>query len=215
MWAFPVTRQAASAGSLTPVVVVVYLALHAIWAQLVFGAYAFVCLRVLFLIGIACLLLVWKKGGEIRGYFIGEISPRNGVTAFVLMLLVLVAVRLGEVGLRICFRAVPSYGMDHLLGECLAAPLNEEILFRGVFLAILLQWFRGRPALAIAISVLTYVSVHDLVRRDAFSLELFFALLALGALLGWIYIRTGSVLCCVIAHSLWNAFAFIPFSRLA
>jgi len=211
-----VTRdRGATAGPLTPVWIVVYLALHAIWAQFVFGAYAFVYLRILFLIGIASLLFLRGRGAEIHRYFVGAILPRNGLAAFALMLLLLLAARFAEVGLRVWFHAAPTYGLDRLFAECFVAPINEEILFRGLFLGILIQRFPDRPMLAIAVSVLAYVSVHDLVRQNAFSLELFLTLSALGVLLGWIYFRTRSVLCCILAHSLWNAFAFISFSRFA
>jgi membrane protease YdiL (CAAX protease family) len=216
MWVGVNLRAEGSAnfpGSLTPVSIAVYLALHAIWAQAVLGAYSFVYLRVLFLLGVAAVLIARGRPSEIRGYFVGRILPQSGIIAFGGMLAVLAVVRLADVALRIWFHAAATYEPGRLLGECVIAPLNEEMVFRGIFLAVLLSQMPGRPGAAIFLGALVYVSVHDLVRQNAFSIELALMLLVLGSLLGWIYFRTRSVLCCILAHSLWNAFAFIPFFR--
>ena len=197
-------------GSLTPTCIVIYLALHAIWAQCVFGPYSFVYLRLLFLICIAALLVTRKRPREIHGYFIGRLLPKNGM-AFVLMLLTVMVVRVVDVfALILTHVLLAPYSPNRLFSDCLVAPVNEEVLFRGVFLAVLLQQMSRRPALAILIGALVVVSVHSLVRQNAFSIDLFFGLLVANLLQGWIYLRTQSVLCCIVAHSLWNGFPFIP-----
>lgn len=208
-----VKSDATFQGSLTPVCIVGYLALHAIWSQCVFGPYSFVYLRLFYLAGIAGLLLIGGRPAEIRAYFVGRILPQNGILGFAVMLLGLVAVRMADVALRVWAHMATTYNPDRLFGECLVAPLNEEIVFRGIFLAVLLQQMSRQVWLAILIDALVTASVHNLILQNAFSVDLFLALFIVNTLLGWIYFRTRSVLCCIFAHSLWNVFSFIPFSH--
>jgi hypothetical protein len=73
----------------------------------------------------------------------------------------------------------------------LVAPLCEEITFRGYLLTTLLSRFR--PAIAIALSALSFAVIHlDPVR--------FPALLVQGAVFGWLSWRAGSVWPAVAAH---------------
>jgi membrane protease YdiL (CAAX protease family) len=82
---------------------------------------------------------------------------------------------------------------------CFAAPVLEEFFFRGILLKGLLRNYR--PAVAIAQSALLFGLMH---MSPAQSI----ATALMGALLGWLYYRTGSVRLCIGLHMLNNLLAF-------
>lgn len=82
---------------------------------------------------------------------------------------------------------------------CFAAPVLEEFFFRGILLKGLLRNYR--PAVAIGQSALLFGLMH---MSPAQSI----ATALMGALLGWLYYRTGSVRLCVGLHMLNNLLAF-------
>jgi membrane protease YdiL (CAAX protease family) len=82
---------------------------------------------------------------------------------------------------------------------CFAAPVLEELFFRGVLLKGLLRNYR--PAVAIGQSALLFGLMH---MSPAQSI----ATALMGALLGWLYYRTGSVRLCIGLHMLNNLLAF-------
>jgi membrane protease YdiL (CAAX protease family) len=87
-----------------------------------------------------------------------------------------------------------------LLGiGCFAAPVLEEFFFRGILLKGLLRNYR--PAVAIGQSALLFGLMH---MSPAQSIATAF----MGALLGWLYYRTGSVRLCIGLHMLNNLLAF-------
>jgi membrane protease YdiL (CAAX protease family) len=82
---------------------------------------------------------------------------------------------------------------------CIAAPVLEEVFFRGILLKGLLRNYR--PAVAIGQSALLFGLMH---MSPAQSI----ATALMGALLGWLYYRTGSVRLCIGLHMLNNLLAF-------
>jgi membrane protease YdiL (CAAX protease family) len=76
------------------------------------------------------------------------------------------------------------------------APLTEELVFRGLILRGLLG--RWRPAMAILASAFLFALTHFNPAQAPVALML-------GALLGWIYVRTRSLGLCMIGHALNNA----------
>jgi membrane protease YdiL (CAAX protease family) len=82
---------------------------------------------------------------------------------------------------------------------CFAAPVLEEFFFRGILLKGLLRNYR--PAVAIGQSALLFGLMH---MSPAQSI----ATTLMGALLGWLYYRTGSVRLCIAFHMLNNLLAF-------
>lgn len=80
------------------------------------------------------------------------------------------------------------------------APVCEELAFRGYLESTLLA--RRRPGLAIGVAALLFATIHlDPVR--------FLALLALGAVFGWLRWRSGSVWPAVAAHATNNGLVSI------
>ena len=82
---------------------------------------------------------------------------------------------------------------------CIAAPVLEEIFFRGILLKGLLRNYR--PAVAIGQSALLFGLMH---MSPAQSI----ATALMGALSGWLYYRTGSLRLCIGLHMLNNLLAF-------
>lgn len=82
---------------------------------------------------------------------------------------------------------------------CLAvvAPVTEEVLFRGLILRGLLA--TTTPVRAIALSSLLFAAMH----LNPWQVP---TVLAFGVFTGWMYLRTRSLLLCILAHALNNAF---------
>jgi membrane protease YdiL (CAAX protease family) len=86
------------------------------------------------------------------------------------------------------------------VGIVIAAPILEELLFRGVILHGLLKNYR--PAKAILLSAFLFGLIH-------FNPWQFVFAFPAGILLGWIYWKTGSVLCTMILHAFNNFLGFL------
>lgn len=83
---------------------------------------------------------------------------------------------------------------------CVGAPLVEETVFRAALLPALLS--RVRPSIAIAASAACFAMVH-------LDLPVLFPLAALGLVLGYLRVRTGSTLPSMAMHALWNFQSFV------
>ncbi len=88
----------------------------------------------------------------------------------------------------------------------IVAPITEELLFRGIILRGLLN--RYCPRLAVALTAFLFAVLHLNPWQSV-------SALILGLVFGWFYVRTGSVLLCVLAHALANGlclvFTLLPF----
>lgn len=85
-----------------------------------------------------------------------------------------------------------------ILVTCIG-PLFEEILFRGWLLGGLREhWGEFR---ALLVSALLFSLIHG----DPNGAP---ALFGLGLVFGWVYLRTGSLLACILLHGMWNATSF-------
>ena len=89
-------------------------------------------------------------------------------------------------------RAHPVTGM---LRVCLLAPAMEELLTRGILLGGLREAW-GWP-LALAVSAGVFALLH-------FNLVQTLSALVCGLVLGLLYLCTGSLLCCFLAHAAYN-----------
>ncbi len=87
----------------------------------------------------------------------------------------------------------------------IVAPVTEEPLFRGIILRGLLS--RYRPFTAVALSSFLFAFIH---LNPWQCLSAFF----LGLAVGWIYLRSGSILLCVLAHAISNGMSLL-FATLA
>jgi membrane protease YdiL (CAAX protease family) len=82
----------------------------------------------------------------------------------------------------------------------IVAPLTEELLFRGIILRGLLSRFR--PWTAVLLTAFLFAANH-------LNPWQFFSALILGCVLGWFYVRTGSIVFCVLAHAFANSLGLL------
>lgn len=97
-----------------------------------------------------------------------------------------------------CITVRQQYGHSILLAlpvVCLAAPVVEETIFRGV----LYRWLRG--VLPLGTAMFVSGAVFALAHADTL---LFLPLLGFGMFLAWIYERAGSIWPGVLVHALFN-----------
>jgi len=87
-----------------------------------------------------------------------------------------------------------------ILRIVIIAPIVEELIFRGVIMSGFSRIYH--PVFAIFFSALLFALFH--LNPWQFS-----AAFALGLILGWIRIRTGSVLACIAGHAIHNGLVFL------
>jgi membrane protease YdiL (CAAX protease family) len=108
-----------------------------------------------------------------------------------------------------CISVQRQYGHAILLAlpvVCVAAPIVEETVFRGV----LYRWLRGLLPIgtAMVVSGGVFALFHG-------SVLLFLPLMGLGVLLAWVYERTKSIWPGVVVHSLFNLVGIIDILTVA
>jgi len=87
-----------------------------------------------------------------------------------------------------------------ILRIVIIAPIVEELIFRGVIMAGFSRIYH--PVFAIFFSALLFALFH-------LNPWQFPAAFALGLILGWIRIRTGSVFACIAGHAIHNGLVFL------
>lgn len=192
---------------LTPLTIVVFLAGFAIWRQVIVWRYSPWLYNCLFLAG--AMLLAWRRGclAELRIGLLGRLVPfdrgwRQLAFWFGLTVLTIVHFKLVFATPTNAFTA--SAAIERLL----LAPIMEDPVFRGLVLAILLRYlptFR-----AVALSALVFAGAHIVAGLSAAMVIFLF-----GMLVGYCYEKTGSLVLCMLCHSLWNAWDFVAIPSLA
>lgn len=91
------------------------------------------------------------------------------------------------------------------LRVCLLAPLIEEILMRGYILGGI-QKTHG-VVIALVISSVLFAALH-------FNMVQTISALICGVLLGILYIKTGSLFCCILTHCLYNAISYFSMYQI-
>ena len=95
---------------------------------------------------------------------------------------------------------------EEVLGEALReAPIFEELVFRGLLLRALLA--RMGPNWAIAVSALTFGSVHFLGGNALGTLAVLPALVGIGAISGVLAVRSGELSQSILLHMGFNLLA--------
>lgn len=94
------------------------------------------------------------------------------------------------------FERFASGSLPMVVMVCVLAPVLEEMLFRGLVLRAFLQRYPRGPA--IFASAILFGAAH-------LNLYQFVVGLVLGALLGWLYERTRSLVPCIGLHGCYNA----------
>ncbi|MBW4514889.1 MAG: CPBP family intramembrane metalloprotease [Timaviella obliquedivisa GSE-PSE-MK23-08B] len=148
----------------------------------------------------------WFRPGGKRNWFAWGLG--GYFVALPLMLLVSVLnqqIWQGQGGSNPLLQIVLEEGDPVALGmffftAAIAAPVFEEILFRGFLLPSLTRYFPVGGA--IALSSLIFATAH-------LSLSEILPLTVLGAILGFVYTRSRGLLSSIMLHSLWNSVTMI------
>jgi membrane protease YdiL (CAAX protease family) len=93
------------------------------------------------------------------------------------------------------FHELTMSGAASLVTLGVVAPITEELFFRGVILRGLLGQFRSGKAIVVAAAMFSVYHVVPYQLLGAF---------AAGVVLGWVFVRTGSLWPCIIGHALYN-----------
>lgn len=93
-----------------------------------------------------------------------------------------------------------QFPLVNFIRVCLMAPIVEEILIRGFILESLQKNYS--VILSLLISSIIFAIFH-------FNFAQTLSSLICGLLLGILYINTHSLLCCILAHSLYNTISYI------
>jgi membrane protease YdiL (CAAX protease family) len=86
---------------------------------------------------------------------------------------------------------------------CIIAPLTEEVLFRGIILSGFLKNYSVNHA--IILSAVLFAIFH-------FTIIQLPVTFIMGCFLGWLYVRTGSLIPSIFAHALYNFCAILFWS---
>ncbi|MAE63919.1 MAG: hypothetical protein CMJ18_06565 [Phycisphaeraceae bacterium] len=92
-----------------------------------------------------------------------------------------------------------------VFGAVIAAPLIEEIVYRGLFQTVLL----AQDGVSHRWSVILIASVVFTLVHATLPWQVLPQLFVLSLLLGWLYERTGSLWPSILVHVLFNAFSFV------
>lgn len=194
-------------GSLThrisPLWVLIYLPVHQFIAQTVRYENEFLFLRVAFLILVVVTLILKHESSQIRDIFIGRWLRgwRDWMAAVICLLLVL--------GMQEFLSRLFHYRKEEPSAYALlaiAAPINEEVVFRGLFLGALLAYFPRWPIGAVLLTTAMFLGCHDLTNSGW---AVWIALTIQSIIYGVCYIWTGCVPICILCHWLWNTMFFI------
>ncbi|RAW00652.1 CPBP family intramembrane glutamic endopeptidase [Pseudochryseolinea flava] len=146
-------------------------------------------------------------------------SMRNGTYSFhgasfkMLLLIVVatVAIQLGVISPLVDLIPMPERVQDFFTGleaggifsfllVVVAAPVLEELIFRGVILDGLLKRYSPRKAIILSSALFGIIHLNP---------WQFVAATILGVFIGWIYFKTNNLLLCIIIHFANNLLAFI------
>lgn len=146
----------------------------------------------------------YRKGYMRRSDFSYNLSGIQASYTFILFLLLFILTGLFDeyVPLPDLFEwmNISMTSPTTIIGAVIVAPIAEEIIFRGMITKLLLDEYR--PAKAILISALIFGIIH-------FNPAQIPGAIVLGALFGWLYYKTGSIIPGIILHFINNAAAVV------
>ncbi len=89
-----------------------------------------------------------------------------------------------------------------ILTDCIAVPIMEELLYRGIILGQLSLWFKEKKAAAVILSSFFFGMLH-------FNIIQFSYAMCMGIMIGALYIRTKRLVPVIAAHGLCNLFVVV------
>ena len=194
--------------SLSGLVIGIYLIFAITWGRLSVLSYGGHIRDFLFIV-VTVIYVLRKSGIRSAGTLLFQDKPPPGSLKLGLIAIgVYCALWLaGRVILELLdeYSTAPNLSLQTVFSTWLAAPVLEEILFRGIFITALLFHFPRKPLVAIAIAAATFAVIHQW--SPAWKpVPLFLS----GCFYGWLFLRTRSILYPIVAHSFSNIIASFP-----
>lgn len=198
MTRFPFDQR--SAGAL---ITIGYLSLHKLWADLGSGNLMFVKFRIAFaLLVVVPAIYVLGLGTAARHVRDALVGRPSHYWRFLPLLMLTILCRWAIEWLRPF--PVEPLTLPAFLDNCVIAPVNEELVFRGILFFSLLALFRSNT-LAVLSSALVFTAAHYLS-----AVGQLLPLGLLGILLAVSVVQTRSLLLAMLLHATWNCAMFIP-----
>jgi membrane protease YdiL (CAAX protease family) len=187
----------------SPLWIVLYFTLHLLWRQFFPGSFSpsggYLILPFSFLI-----LLGLTAGSRGFGGTIEQIVGRwwpEGTDLSISVAFILAAVTL-RVLLNWCFDFSGESRNPAVVADlAVLAPLNEELIFRGLFLGILLAYLPHRPRVAVIWSAAIFLGFHSYAGDNVPAIA---GVFSLGLLCGSAFAITWCVPLCIACHALYN-----------
>ncbi len=180
--------------------ILAYLVIHFLWQ---FVPLNFFILRVFFLAAVAGYLIFKGVGKDVLIYFFGpNKDPKSLLSTFLVFIIPLLILRVISRGY---FSGIIEPSFVNILNEAIIPPVNEEIVFRALFLSILIVQFKGKAFFPIVLSTFIFVIIHN-----GIGVPGIINLSVSGALYGLAYLRSGSVFVPIVLHMIWNGLSFLP-----
>lgn len=197
----PCEPNVEAAWRISPLWIVLYLPVHQFVAQTASCSNAFLYLRLAFLALVALVLFIRKETVQLSAIFIGR-RPR-GRRDWIAAGAFLGAVLTVRIILSLLFHfTMPPFTAAAYAMIAIIPPINEEIVFCGLFLGALLAYAPRHPWWGVFISTAIFVSCHDLVGSHY---DTWIALSMQSVIYGACYVRTRFVPLCMVCHWLWNS----------
>lgn len=185
-------------------VVLGYIVGHLLWIKVVKGDYSLAFFRCIFIAVLCGILVLNRQTSRIKIALIGEGTfSRKDMPDLIVYLSIIVFLRIAW--MFVFEHSLTLFTRRTLFDNCILAPINEEIVFRGVILGCLLYSFSGHKWRSIIVSSLIFYVFHE----EPFSIKYFVALFVSGLLLGHCYYRLRNVIPCIALHIVWNSLSFI------
>lgn len=188
-----------STPALSPTWIILYLVATSLCVQLFPNrASVFLELRLALSLAICALLILRGQLREVPRLFFGRWLPRSVISALTFIFLTVLTHVIVDAYFHL--RIYPLTWISVRDG-IIVAPLNEEPIFRGLFLNILFRSMPRHRWAAVILSAFIFSSVHYSILWISVT-----GLSLLGLLCGACFAVTESVPVCILCHALWNAF---------
>lgn len=189
--------------AISPLWVLIYLPLYQLVAQTTQYPNSYLYLRLIFLSVIVLVLMFSRRKSSIYTIFIGRWlrGGKDWLAAGICLLSVLAIQEILSRSFHFRKEDPATY-----FNIAITAPIVEEVVFRGVFLAAILPYCTRWPFGAVLLTTAMFVSGHDLTFSGW---EVWVALTSQSLIYGFCYIWTGCVPLCILCHWLWNTLFFI------
>jgi membrane protease YdiL (CAAX protease family) len=157
--------------------------------------------------GSVIFLLVYKKF-ELKDYFITFHQNKEHLKKALITVLVVFTV---ATVMNVTFSSPREWNVESIAYQLTMPGLNEEIVYRGILLGLLVKILNPNSFLhpAILATALLFGMAHGLILNESyevvFKAQAFFETMIMGMIWAWVTLKTGSIMLALLSHNLGNA----------